>query len=196
MVRRQKFNYPQRRGPQCIFDYFSGSQWKLGGWEAHPPQIEHWLPLKEVPDSSISSLIPVGWLAWGRASRHQKTRSNIPRGRQLPLIWWLNRISSKWKRSLWLNGRSQNVANDWLLVAVGKQPSMPLKYLGRKWTLSWWWECQKLSYVNFRCEFSNWFKIIFPCVWMLMNKKANMDYGRTVIRHNSFQEASRTTTHP
>ena len=28
---------------------------------------------------------------------------------------------------------------DCLPYAVGKQPSIPLIYLGRKWTLNWWW---------------------------------------------------------
>ena len=41
--------------------------------------------------------------------------------------------------SLWLNGKSQNVAKSCLPNAVGKQPSIPLIYLGRKWTLNWWW---------------------------------------------------------
>ena len=31
---------------------------------------------------------------------------------------------------------------DCLPNAVGKQPSIPLIYLGRKWTLNWWW-CER-----------------------------------------------------
>ena len=42
--------------------------------------------------------------------------------------------------SLWLNKRSQMLLKvDCLPNAVGKQPSIPLIDLGRKWTLSWWW---------------------------------------------------------
>ena len=35
---------------------------------------------------------------------------------------------------------------DRLPNAVGKQPSIPLIYLGRKWTLNWWWAYLESNY--------------------------------------------------
>ena len=42
------------------------------------------LPLKRFPDSSVSSLIPVGWCEEGKGFPPPETRSNIPMDRQLP----------------------------------------------------------------------------------------------------------------
>ena len=45
------------------------------------------------------------YILWGRASRHQKLAPDIPRDRQLPLIWWLNGIFSIWKCHYdWMGG--------------------------------------------------------------------------------------------
>ena len=46
------------------------------------------------------------------------------------------------EESLWLNARFKNVAEGWLSTynAVGKQPSISLVNLKRKWALNrWWW---------------------------------------------------------
>ena len=45
------------------------------------------------------------------------------------------------EKTLTTHPKIPSVAKDWLptLYAVGKQPSIPLINLGRKWTLNWWW---------------------------------------------------------
>ena len=73
---------------------------------------------------------------------------------------------------------------DCLPKAVGKQPSIPLIHLGRKWTLNWWWWWwwwwwNKLSQYHIRftraevrfpwnavCHFTNK-KIIYP-IWTFL----------------------------
>ena len=82
-------------------------------------------------DSSVSVIPNPSWLVWGRASRHQKLAPTFP-GIDSCLM-----VTKRWsaflemEASLWLNGRSQNVAKGlWRtclrLHAVGKQPSIPL----------------------------------------------------------------------
>ena len=81
------------------------------------------------------------WLVWGRASRHQKFAPTFP---------WIDNCLMVTKRdflemeaSLWLNEKSWVSLKVGCLTyaqyAVGKQLSIPLINLGKKWTLSWWW---------------------------------------------------------
>ena len=78
------------------------------------------------------------WLVWGRASCHQNLAPKFP---------WIDNCLMVTKRdflemeaSLWLNEKSRMLLKiGYLPYAVGKQSSIPLINLGKKWTLSWWW---------------------------------------------------------
>ena len=76
------------------------------------------------------------WLVWGKASRHQKLA---------PTFSWIDKCLMvtkcdflKMEASLWPNEKSWvSIKAGCLPYAFGKQPSIPLINLGRKWTLSW-----------------------------------------------------------
>ena len=89
---------------------------------------------EEVARSSIFSLIGTGWA--GRTSDHQKL---------VPTFSWIDNclMVTKMKVSLWLTKKSQmevSLKVGCLPYAVGKQPSIPMNYRGRKWVLRWWCE--------------------------------------------------------
>ena len=100
-------------------------------------EAEIQLPLKR--SSRFQRLFPnPSWLVWGRTSRYQKLAPTFP-GIDSCLMA-TKQDFLEMEASLWLNGKSQMLLKvDCLPNAVGKQPSMPLIYFGRKWTLNWWW---------------------------------------------------------
>ena len=90
------------------------------------------LPLKKTPDSSISSLILVGWCEEGHPAT--KTRSNIPMDRQLPDGDW---TGFSWNGSIAMTKREiiQCVAKDWLSTLcwlLGSSGPYPWLILERK----------------------------------------------------------------
>ena len=99
---------------QMIFTTFEKlSSLILVGWceEGGGTEAEIQLPLKRF--SRFQRLFPnPSWLVWGRASRHQKLAPTFPGIDSCFMV--TQRDFSKWKRHLWLNGRSQNVAKGWL----------------------------------------------------------------------------------
>ena len=89
-----------------IFIFLKFFYWKINGTEA-----EIQLPLKSSFRFQRLFLNP-SWLVWGRASRHQKLAPTFPGIDSCLMV-------TKWdflemEASLWLNGRSQNVAKGWL----------------------------------------------------------------------------------
>ena len=90
-------------------------------------EAEIHLPLKR---SSFQHLFSnPSWLVWGRASCHQKLAPTFP---------GINSCLMVTKRDfLETTGPKMLLKVNCLPKAVGKQPSIPLIYLGRKWTLNW-----------------------------------------------------------
>ena len=122
---------------QCMLDYTVMQEFNY-----------HWRGFQN-PDSSVSSVIPTSW--GERASYHQNLAPTF-HGIYSCLIV-PKRDFLKIEASLWLNESYQNVAKGWLstYVVVGKQPSIPLINLGRKWTLGrWWWWCIDSRVANFQ----------------------------------------------
>ena len=77
------------------------------------------LPLKWLPDSSGTSQSRAGW----RQEVHPVTKNSFPHSHGwTTALWWLNAIETAC-----------------LPYTVGKQPSIPLINLWRKWMLKWWW---------------------------------------------------------
>ena len=69
------------------------------------------LPLKR--SSRFQRLFPnPSWLVWGRASRHQKLAPTFPGIDSCLMV--TKRDFLEMEASLWLNGKSQNVAKGWL----------------------------------------------------------------------------------
>ena len=73
-------------------------------------ETEIQLPLKRLPDFSVSSPIPTGWCK--KASHHQKLASTFPGIDSC--LKMTKRDFLEMEVSLWLNERSQNVAKGWL----------------------------------------------------------------------------------
>ena len=74
-------------------------------------EVEIQLPLKR--SSIFQHLFPnPSWLVWGRASHHQKLAPIFPGIDSYLMV--TKRDFLKMEASLWLNGKSQNVAKGWL----------------------------------------------------------------------------------
>ena len=74
-------------------------------------ETEIQLPLKR--SSRFQRLFPnPSWLVWGRASRHQKLAPTFPGIDSCLMVTKQDFLEME--ASLWLNGRSQNVAKGWL----------------------------------------------------------------------------------
>ena len=74
-------------------------------------EAEIQLPLKR--SSRFQRLFPnPSWLVWGRASRHQKLAPTFPGIDSCLMV--TKRDFLEMEASLWLNGKSQNVAKGWL----------------------------------------------------------------------------------
>ena len=87
----------------CIFHNYSFMVWST---EA---EIQH--PLKR--SSRFQRLFPnPSWLVWGRASRYQKLAPTFPGIDSCLMV--TKRDFLEMEASLWLNGKSRNVAKGWL----------------------------------------------------------------------------------
>ena len=74
-------------------------------------EAEIQLPLKR--SSRFQRLFPnPSWLVWGRASRHQKLAPTFPGIDSCLMV--TKRDFLEMEASLWLNGKSRNVAKGWL----------------------------------------------------------------------------------
>ena len=80
-------------------------------WNNKGTEAEIQLPLKR--SSRFQRLFPnPSWLVWGRASRHQKLAPTFPGIDSCLMV--TKRDFLEMEASLWLNGKSQNVAEGWL----------------------------------------------------------------------------------
>ena len=96
----------------------------------------HYIKPLILPDSSVLFLNP-SWLVWGRASRHQKLVPTFP-GIDSCFMMTKTRFSRNGSITMTKPGDPKMLLKvDCLPNAFGKQPSIPLIDLGRKWTLSW-----------------------------------------------------------